>query len=106
MSNKKHSSPSHETKDKNGATVKLGSKVRVLHIRSSVVARLSPEEIIDVRSMCGEIFEVYEVDEWGSAWVKKCWTQEKEKGMTSSHSLALTPDEMELVGKKNMGSAR
>jgi len=40
-----------------------------------------------VRSpMLGEVFEIYEIDEWGGAWVQY-----------QSHSLSLESDEMELV---------
>jgi len=36
--------------------------------------------------MLGEVFEIYEIDEWGGAW-----------GQYQSHSLSLESDEMELV---------
>lgn len=45
--------------------------------------------------MQGEVFEVYEIDDWGSAWVKKWWNEGAEESL--SHSLALSPREMELV---------
>jgi hypothetical protein len=45
--------------------------------------------------MLGEVFEVYEVDKWGSAWVKKRWSVAK--GKSISHSLALAPGEMEAI---------
>ena len=85
----------NQTKDKHGAPVLVGSRVRVLDIRPSVIARLAPEEARDVRSMKGEVLEVYEIDEGGSAWVKKWWTPGG--GSTYCHSLALAPDEMEQV---------
>jgi hypothetical protein len=58
-------------------------------------AYYSSNEVQHVRSMKGEVLEVYEVDEWGSAWVMK-WS-ETSGDSRFSHSLALTPDEMELV---------
>jgi hypothetical protein len=45
--------------------------------------------------MKGEVLDVYEVDEWGSAWVKKWWKPSGKKAYC--HSLALSSDEMELV---------
>ena len=44
--------------------------------------------------MVGETFEVYEVDEWGGAWVEKWWHESDDEG--SSHSVGLSPSEMEL----------
>lgn len=84
----------HEITDFRGRKIHVGSKVRVLSIRPSIIARLSKEQAKEVTSMCGEIFEVYEIDAWGSAWVKKEW---KEKGVLTSHSLALSSIEMECV---------
>ena len=83
------------TKDRNGILVEVGSTVRVLHIRDSVITRLTPTEAREIRSMKGEVLEVYEVDDWGSAGVKKWWKASNRKSF--SHSLALTPDEMEIV---------
>jgi len=44
--------------------------------------------------MVGETFEVYEIDEYGSAWMEKVWTQ---PGGLRTHSLALASHEMEVV---------
>lgn len=44
--------------------------------------------------MAGEIFEVYDVDEWGGAWVEKWWHESDDEA--SSHSLGLSPSEMEV----------
>ena len=84
-----------ETKDINNSIVKVGSIVRVLEIKASVTARLSLPEQRDILTMKGQTFEVYEVDEWGSAWVKKWWNAGK--GAAYCHSLALAPAQMELV---------
>ena len=46
--------------------------------------------------MIGEIFEVEEIDEYGSAWIRKSWENEEE-GTCIGHSIALAPHEMELV---------
>lgn len=83
------------TKDRSGSPVKLGSKVRVLKIRPSVIEDLPSKEKTDVLSMQGEVLEVYEVDEWGSAWVKKWWHGKDDRAF--SHSIALKPEEMEVV---------
>jgi hypothetical protein len=45
--------------------------------------------------MLGESFEVYEIDEWGAAWVQKWWDEKDEKSM--SHSLGLRPKEMQVA---------
>jgi len=45
--------------------------------------------------MKGDELEVYEVDEFGAAWVKKWWRHGDDESY--SHSLALSPEEMRLV---------
>jgi hypothetical protein len=45
--------------------------------------------------MLGEVFEVYEIDEWGGVWVEKAFLSPP--GQYQSHSLSLASDEMELV---------
>jgi hypothetical protein len=84
-----------ETRDINGAVVRVGTRVRVLKISASVLSQLPPSEAECARSMEGEIFEVYEIDEWGGAWVEKWWRTDE--GTSSSHSLGLGPNQMEVV---------
>jgi hypothetical protein len=83
-----------QSRDRNGAVVKVGSRVRVLAIRPSVLAPLDADEIERLQSMKGEVFEVYEVDPFGGAWVVKWW--HLEGGNSLSHSLSLAPAEMEV----------
>jgi len=83
------------TKDIDGNVVREGSIVRILTIRPSVIARLAPAERDDVLSMKGQEFEVYEVDQFGAAWVKKWWKTGADQSY--SHSLALDPKEMRLI---------
>ena len=72
--------------DRNGKKVLVGSPVRVVAIAAFLERDLPPEEWECVRSMLGEVFEIYEIDEWVGAWVQY-----------QSHSLSLESDEMELV---------
>jgi hypothetical protein len=58
---------------------------------------LPEEEKGDVLSMIGEVFVVEEIDEYGHPWVRKSWPNETE-GTCHSHSVALEPQEVELVG--------
>lgn len=74
--------------------VAAGSKVKVIDVPSSVLARLEPAERERVVSMCGEVFTVYDVDEWGGAWVAKWWHESGDQ--STSHSLGLQPQEMEV----------
>jgi len=90
-----------EPKDKYGRSVVIGSRVRVLELSSNFLASLPPDEIEDVRSMIGEVFEVYEIDEYGSPWVEKIWNY-PDNDQCSSHSLALATDEMELVDENKL----
>ncbi len=50
------------TTDRHGAMVEVGTRVRVLVVRDSVLARLSAVEAERVQSMQGEVLEVYEID--------------------------------------------
>lgn len=84
-----------EVKDINGAAVRVGTRVRVLKISDSVLSQLSESEAEAARSMEGEVLEVYEIDEWGGAWVEK--SSRAGDGTSVSHSLGLGPGQMEVV---------
>ena len=84
-----------ETQDLHGEIVRVGTRVRVLKISNSVLSQLPESEAECARSMEGEVFEVYEIDEWGGAWVEKLWRTDD--GTASSHSLGLGPNQMEVV---------
>jgi hypothetical protein len=88
-------SPTESTTDRTGATVTVGTVVRVLAIRPSVLERLTEQESARVQSMLGKAFTVYEVDRWGGAWVEQWWHESEDQA--TSHSLALAPTEMEVV---------
>jgi len=83
-----------EIQDVNGAPVRVGTRVRVLTISESVLSQLSESEADAARSMEGEVLEVYEIDEWGGAWVEKSWRADD--GTLVSHSLGLGPEQMEV----------
>ena len=84
-----------EARDIHGTVVRVGTRVRVLKISPSVLSQLPQSEAECARSMEGEIFEVYEIDEWGGAWVEKLWR--RADGTSSPHSLGLGPAQMEVV---------
>jgi len=86
-----------EVHDVKGVAVRVGTRVRVLKIDESVLAELSEEEARAVCSMEGEVLEVVEIDEWGSAWVEKWWRTAD--GNSFSHSLGLGPGQMEVVSE-------
>jgi hypothetical protein len=69
--------------------------VRVLEIPPSLLRDLPAEERQALLSMIGEIFEVSEIDEHGTAWVEKTFGQAD--GEAHHHSLALDSHEMEVV---------
>jgi len=85
-------------KDRNGDVVIVGTRVRLLSLSGQWLHDLPAEEKVDVLSMIGEIFEVEEIDEYGQPWIRKSWPNESE-GKCHSHSIALEPYEMELVGE-------
>jgi hypothetical protein len=83
-------------KDHLGNDVLVGSRVRLLKLSGNWFEQLPPEEKLRVSSMIGEIFEVEEIDEYGSPWIRKSWHDEQE-GTYLEHSIALDAQEMELV---------
>ncbi|MDH4149836.1 MAG: hypothetical protein OEW79_03175 [Betaproteobacteria bacterium] len=85
----------NEAEDINGNPVFVGSRVRVLRIKDSVLAQLSEADAEATRAMFGSVLEVNEIDEFGGAWVEDTWTAAD--GASVTHSLGLGPQQMELV---------
>jgi len=85
---------SQEVLDKNGKAVAVGVRVRVLSI-PPLGSEMEEFEVVQVNSMLGEKFEVYEVDPYGRAWVEKWWNDGPSS--STSHSLALEIGDMERV---------
>lgn len=83
-------------KDRLGNDVLVGSRVRLLKLSGNWFEQLPSEEKLRVSSMIGEIFEVEEIDEYGSPWISEDWHNEHE-GTCFAHSIALDAQEMELV---------
>ncbi len=81
--------------DRHGAPVTVGTRVRVVEIASFLEGDLPIEEWQDLKTMLGEVFEVYEIDENDGAWVEKIWKQDD--GCERSHSYSLASHEMEVV---------
>jgi hypothetical protein len=75
--------------------VTVGSRVRVLGIPPSWERTLPPDEWADLQTMVGEVFDVYEIDQWQQAWVTKGW--DDGDGVGHCHSIGLDPREMERV---------
>jgi len=90
-------------KDRNGASVRVGTPVRVLSVRASVLARMPANERKRIKSMLGDVFTVEQIDQYGAAWVTKWWHHRA--GRSSSHSLGLTAEEMEVVANASVGAA-
>lgn len=86
-------------RDINGKSVSLGDKVRILSLSGRWLDELPEKEKAEVRSMIGEVFEVEEIDEHGQAWVFKSWSTDSEDEYYG-HSVALDPNEMELLRSK------
>lgn len=83
-------------RDRNGNVVRVGARVRLLGLSGRWLEELPSEERRDVLSMIGEVFEVEEIDKHGHAWIRKAWLDDGQ-GTCRSHSIALDPEEMELV---------
>lgn len=73
-----------EARDKNGHLVVVGSKVRLTELSPKFLESLPEDEKEEVRSMIGKVFEVYEIDAHGYAWVEKGWHFPEEGRYTAS----------------------
>jgi hypothetical protein len=83
------------TVDVNGRPVVVGDQVRVVIVRDSMLDRLDPQERARVAGMKGAVLPVYEIDEWGGAWVRLEW--KTGEGRSVFHSISLASTEMERV---------
>jgi ferritin-like metal-binding protein YciE len=81
--------------DFKGAKIYVGARVKVISIDQSIMSELTEGEVRDINSMLGEVFEVYEIDEYGQAWVEKWW--HLGEGKSYSHSLGLSSSELEFI---------
>ena len=90
-----NSTPTPPT-DRNGNSVSVGTRVRLLSLSGQWLSNLPADEKQRVLSMIGEVFEVEEIDEYGYPWVRKSWPNETQD-RCQSHSIALKAHEMELV---------
>ncbi|WP_157633732.1 hypothetical protein [Thioflavicoccus mobilis] len=81
-------------KDIEGNDVVVGCKVKVLNINETVWEYLPEDEKSDLKSMFGDVLEVYEVSD-NFASVEKWWQEGNGRGRC--HSLSLGQEEMLLV---------
>ena len=80
------------TVDSSGREVGVGSRV---HVDSLPPLEAEDEEVdARLRTFLGASLVVYEVDEWGRAWIEKWWPPDAE---IESHSLGLAPENMTLL---------
>ena len=88
-------------KDRNGRDVSVGSRVRVVALAQSLLDSVPEDEKVRLKSMIGEVFEVDEIDKYGSPWVGKGW--HFDDGETyKGHSIALDSAEMEVVDESSV----
>lgn len=85
-----------EPRDRNGERVSIASQVRIVALSGRWFDELPSDERVRVESMIGEIHLVDEIDEFGNPWVSAFWPDGGE-GHCVAHSVALAPEEMELV---------
>lgn len=83
--------------DRNGEEVKREDHVRLLHIRPTILKRLTGSQHSDVSSMLNQVLEVFDVYDDGLVWVSLSW--QREDGTTEFHTIAVDPDAIELVRK-------
>ena len=76
--------------------MRVGARVRLLGLSGRWLEEIPPEEKQDVLSMIGQVFEIEEIDGYGSPWIRRSWPNEEE-GKCHSHSIALESNEMEVV---------
>jgi hypothetical protein len=91
--------------DRNGRSVAVGTRVRVLGIAPSVTKNLPADERQELIAMVGATFRVVDVDEHGAAWVHTRLVR-KADGYRYSHGLGLDPHEMEVAPLKRRPTTR
>lgn len=84
-----------ECKDQYDTPIHVGDFIRLLAVRKSVLARLDSKDQVRIAGLIGQTFQVYEIDEWGGAWIKAEWNEKN--GRLASHSLMLDSGSMEKV---------
>ena len=87
-----------ESIDRDGRTVQVGSKIRILGFAQAFMESLLPDDRLYIAEMIGAVFEVNEIDEAGFVWVNQQW--KVGDGEIESHEIGLAPSEMELVSSK------
>ena len=65
--------------DHKGVPVKVGTKVKLLSLPESLLYEIPKEEVMRLKTMIGEIFQVYEIDKWGGVWVEKYFKKKTDK---------------------------
>ncbi|MBC5768706.1 hypothetical protein [Ramlibacter albus] len=84
--------------DRSGQVIEPGDRVRLLAIRPSILKRLAGSELADVSSMLGQELEVFDVYDDGLVWVSLSWS--RSDGTTEIHSIAVDPQAIELIAKR------
>jgi len=82
--------------DKFGHAVEVGSQVRLVELPGLFLESLATDELEEINSMIGQVFEVCDIDDKGCAWIEKAWHY-PEVGHCVEHSLGLASHEMELI---------
>ncbi len=80
--------------DKNGRPVNVGSKVKILYIDPGFTEFLPSDEVEDISSMLNDVLNVYKVSK-KYIHVEKTW--DRGNGRIESHTLAMTPNDVELI---------
>lgn len=86
--------------DANGQSVLIGDRVWVVSLPPLDLDDDAVESQLHLESMIGESLVVYDVDEWGRAWVQK---EASQGNLIDVHSLALEAANMLLVDPTSAG---
>ncbi len=79
----------------------VGAHVRLLGLSGGWLEELPADEKPYVLSMIGEVFVIEEIDQYGSPWIRKSWSDEM-AGTCHGHSIALESHEMEIVAAQSL----
>lgn len=86
-----------EMKDTHGEKVEIGSYIKIISLDPKDFSYLEKERLSQIMNMIGEVFKVYEIDEYGQAWVEKVWESTEEDYF--SDSIGLRRNEFELYNQ-------
>jgi len=75
--------------------VNIGTKIKILEISEELLSKLPDEEVVELKTMIGEIHKIIEIEEWGGVWVEKEFIYSDNQ--ISYQKICLDPNEIQII---------